>query len=54
MKYIRYSLLDNLRGLTLISMVMYHTVWDMVYIYENDWDWFKGNQAYIWQQSICC
>lgn len=53
MKYIRYSLLDNLRGLTLISMVMYHTVWDMVYIFENDWDWFKGNQAYIWQQSIC-
>lgn len=53
MKYIRYSLLDNLRGLTLISMIMYHTVWDMVYIFENDWDWFKGNQAYIWQQSIC-
>lgn len=53
MKYIRYSLLDNLRGLTLISMVMYHTVWDMVYIFENDWDWFKGNQSYIWQQSIC-
>lgn len=53
MKYIRYSLLDNLRGLTLISMIMYHTVWDMVYIFENDWDWFKGNQAYIWQQSVC-
>ncbi len=44
---------DILRGMTLISMIIYHTVWDMVYIFGNDWDWFKGNEAYIWQQSIC-
>lgn len=53
MKNIRYSLLDSIRGLTLIGMLTYHTVWDMVYIFGQEWDWFKSNSAYIWQQSIC-
>ena len=49
----RYVLPDIFRGVILLSMLVYHTVWDMVYIFGNDWDWFKGNGAYIWQQSIC-
>lgn len=50
----RYAMPDNLRGLTLISMIVYHTVWDMVYIFGQNWDWFESYSAYIWQQSICC
>lgn len=49
----RYAMLDALRGLTLISMIAYHTVWDMVYIFEVDWAWYKSDMAYVWQQSIC-
>lgn len=49
----RYAMLDSLRGLTLISMIAYHTVWDMVYIFDVKWDWYKSDMAYIWQQSIC-
>lgn len=32
----RYDFLDSLRGIALISMIVYHTVWDVVYI--GDWD----------------
>lgn len=46
-------MLDTMRGLTLISMIAYHTVWDMVYIFDVKWDWYKSDMAYVWQQSIC-
>ena len=36
----RYAILDNLRGLILISMIVYHAVWDLVYIFDNDWKWY--------------
>lgn len=49
----RYAMLDILRGLTLISMIAYHTVWDMVYIFDVEWAWYKSDMAYVWQQSIC-
>lgn len=49
----RYALLDIIRGITLISMIVYHTVWDMVYIFDVDWLWFESAAAYVWQQSIC-
>lgn len=49
----RYALLDSLRGLALINMIIYHGVWNMVYIYGFDWDWYRGKEAYLWQQSIC-
>lgn len=49
----RYGGLDTLRGITLISMVVYHVCWDLVYIFRKDWDWYQGTGAYVWQQSIC-
>ena len=49
----RYALLDELRGLDLISMMLYHACWDLVYLFHADWDWYRGTGAYIWQQSIC-
>lgn len=49
----RYHFLDTLRGLTLISMIIYHGTWDLVYLYGVDWAWYKGSYAYVWQQSIC-
>ena len=49
----RIAALDALRGLTLLSMIAYHTCWDLVYLFGMDWDWYRGTGAYIWQQSIC-
>lgn len=52
-KKTRYGLLDSIRGLVLISMILYHSCWDLVYIFGKNWSWYEGVQAYIWQQSIC-
>lgn len=49
----RSGTLDSLRGLTLVSMIAYHTCWDLVYLYGFDWGWYRSFQAYVWQQSIC-
>ena len=49
----RYAVLDNLRGLILLSMIAYHTVWDLVHIFGNDWKWYASDIAFLWQQSIC-
>lgn len=49
----RLGLLDSVRGLTLISMILYHAAWDAVYLLGADWSWYNGEMAYIWQQSIC-
>lgn len=49
----RYAMLDSIRGLILISMIVYHAVWDIVYIYGVDWQWYHSRFAYYWQQSIC-
>lgn len=49
----RYHYLDDLRGLTLLSMIAFHTTWDLVYLFGNDWQWYQSQGAYVWQQSIC-
>ncbi len=50
----RYRILDEIRGITLCSMILYHTIWDLVYIFGYDWKWYWTEAAYLWQQSICC
>lgn len=50
---LRYAFLDRFRGLVLISMIIYHTCWDLVYIFGMKWSWYQGPGAYVWQQSIC-
>lgn len=49
----RYHILDSIRGVTLISMIGFHAVWDLVYLFDVDWAWYETPIAYIWQQSIC-
>lgn len=49
----RLHILDTIRGIALISMILFHTAWDLSYIYGIEilqkLDYF----AFIWQQSIC-
>lgn len=49
----RYAFIDALRGLCVISMICYHTMWDCVNIFGVDAPWFETDYARIWQQSIC-
>lgn len=49
----RYHLLDGLRGLTLISMIIYHGLFDLVELYGVSIRWFFQTPGYVWQQSIC-
>lgn len=49
----RYHVLDEIRGLTLVSMILYHASWDMVYIFHRNWIWYESAVGYVWQQSIC-
>lgn len=49
----RYALLDELRGITFISMLLYHTLWDLVWLYGVRCPWYTGTAGALWQQSIC-
>lgn len=48
----RYGL-DTIRGTALLSMILYHASWDVVYLFGADWSWYRSDGAYVWQQSIC-
>ncbi len=49
----RYLILDEIRGLALLNMIAYHACWDLVYMFGQDWAWYKSGAAHIWQQGIC-
>ncbi len=49
----RLALLDSVRGATLISMILYHGMWDLVYLYGKSVPWYTALPGRIWQQSIC-
>ena len=49
----RYQVLDTIRGCALLSMLLYHAAWDLVYLFGADWPWYHGFAAHVWQQSIC-
>ena len=38
----RYALLDELRGLDLVSMMLYHACWDMMFLFGIWMDWYIG------------
>lgn len=48
----RYTLLDSIRGGTIIAMIVYHALWDLVHIFDVSIPWFASEGASIWQQSI--
>ena len=49
----RLHLLDALRGFTLIHMIAFHGLWNLVYLFGVEADWYRGAPGYIWQQWIC-
>ena len=49
----RYVWIDNIRAIAMISMILFHATWDLVYLYGMDWAWYQSDMAFLWQQSIC-
>jgi uncharacterized membrane protein len=49
----RYNVLDLIRGFALINMVLYHGIWDLVFMRGVRWAWFHSDGAFLWQQGIC-
>lgn len=52
-KKTRLHLIDEYRGFWIINMIIYHGIWDLVYIFGCNWQWFRSDFAHIWQQWIC-
>lgn len=49
----RLDFLDFLRGITLISMVLYHAAWDLQYMFGINIKGYEELPGAIWQKSIC-
>ena len=47
----RYPLLDEMRGLALVSMMGYHAMWDLVYLFGVYAPWYGGMPGFLWQQA---
>ena len=47
----RYHLLDSIRGLLLIMMIVYHTMFDVMVMGDGDFS-IRNTACYIFQQSI--
>ncbi len=53
MKKKRVRFLDIVRGFSVVSMVLYHGMFDLVYLFGVDVPWYRQQPGYVWQQSIC-
>ena len=49
----RRGWIDSIRGFTLMQMIAYHALWDLVHLYGVKISWFTGAGGFLWQQSIC-
>jgi len=53
MKTERLHSIDTIRGITMLSMILYHFCWDLKYINGFDMPWYGTSSTFLWQQSIC-
>lgn len=49
----RYYVIDYLRAFVIINMIIYHLLWDMVYLCGHNIMWFNDIAGVIWQRFIC-
>lgn len=49
----RLHLIDEYRGFWIVNMIIYHGIWDLVYIFGCNWQWFRSDWAHLWQQWGC-
>lgn len=49
----RIHWIDNVRAVAFINMILYHLMFDLVYIFGVNVKWYRGTPGYVWQQAIC-
>ena len=49
----RYLLIDGFRGAAIISMIIFHFLYDVNEVYGINTAWYEKTNVHIWQQSIC-
>ena len=49
----RFHLLDSLRGISVLSMIVYHFAWDLIFIAGFPLGTFDSPANTVWQLSIC-
>lgn len=52
-KFDRLHWIDEYRGFVVLNMIAYHGIWDLVYLFGVDWQWYKSDIGHVWQQWIC-
>ena len=50
----RLNLIDTVRGLTILNMIAYHFLWDLVFLCAINIPFFQSDVADYWEQAICC
>lgn len=50
---VRYSLIDGIRGISIVSMVLFHFSYDVFMVYGVSPGWYGQLPVRLWQQSIC-
>lgn len=48
----RYNFIDNIRGLALINMIAFHIIYDLVYIFGENYSLYPSIFSVIWQTLI--
>ena len=43
----RYALLDELRGLDLVSMMLYRACWDLVFLFGVEMKWYAATPGHL-------
>ena len=49
----RYYVVDYIRVCVILNMIIYHTLWDIMYLFGKDIPWFISGVGNIWQKFIC-
>ena len=50
---VRLEGLDTIRGITILSMIIYHACWDLIFLFGKNIPGYTGMGGYLWQRSIC-
>ena len=49
----RFDTLDSIRGVAVLSMVLFHLMFDIKVIFGSNSSWSSGAAVHLWQRSIC-
>lgn len=51
---VRLRFLDGYRGIMILSVALYHGLYDLVYMFGISMPWYSSPAADAWQEIMCC